>query len=110
MKASREAGAADAGYNLLRLPLTVEPVFREWLLRTQPLKAEKVESLVRQTRNGKFNESDFRKRMIGTGEIADQIRSMFRLFRDKYGFENLPALDASQFKPPILQSGQLRLF
>jgi len=110
MKAAREAGATDAQYILLRLPLTVEPVFREWLLRTQPLKAEKVESLVRQTRNGKLNDSDFRKRMVGTGEIADQIRSLFQLFRHKYGFEHLPALDASKFKPPLSHSGQLRLF
>ncbi len=41
MKSAREAGAQAAGYVLLRLPLTVEPVFLEWLRRTQPLKAEK---------------------------------------------------------------------
>ena len=110
MKAAREAGATDARYNLLRLPLTVEPVFREWLQRTQPLKAEKVENLVRQTRNGKLNESDFKKRMVGTGQIADQIHSLFQLFRLKYDFKNLPALDVNQFKSPLLQSRQLRLF
>ncbi len=110
MKEAKQAGASDARYILLRLPLTVEPVFREWLERTQPLKAEKVENLVRQTRSGKLSDSSWGKRMVGTGEIADQIRSIFHVFRQKYGFGNLPELVSSQFKPPIPQSGQLRLF
>lgn len=110
MKEAREAGASDARYILLRLPLTVEPVFREWLERTQPLKAEKVESLIRQTRSGKLSDSTWGKRMVGAGEISDVIRSMFRVFRKKYGYGDLPKLDASQFKPPVPTTGQLRLF
>ncbi|MCG6156640.1 PA0069 family radical SAM protein [Rubinisphaera margarita] len=110
LKAARDAGAVDARYVLLRLPLTVEPVFREWLERTQPLKAEKVESLVRQTRSGKLNESNWGERMVGSGEIANQIRTMFQVFRQKYGFSNLPELDVTQFVPPQPSSGQLRLF
>jgi len=110
MKEARNAGASDVRYTLLRLPLTVEPVFREWLSRTQPLKAEKVENLVRQTRSGKLSDSTWGQRMVGTGEIADQIRTMFQVFRQKCGFENLPALDLSQFRPPRAAGGQLRLF
>lgn len=110
MKAASEAGASDARYVLLRLPLTVEPVFREWLRRTQPLKAEKVESLVRQTRSGKLSDSTWGKRMVGTGEIAEQIKSMFSVFRQKFGFGELPPLDCSQFRPTVPRSGQLRLF
>jgi DNA repair photolyase len=110
MKAAKEAGASDARYVLLRLPLTVEPVFREWLNRTHPLKAEKVENLVRQTRNGKLSDSTWNTRMVGSGEVADQIRSMFQVFRQKLGFGDLPELDSSQFKPPTPRSGQLRLF
>jgi len=110
MKEARDAGATDVAYTLLRLPLTVEPVFREWLERTQPLKAAKIEGLVRQTRKGKLNDSTWGERMSGAGEIADQIRTMFQVFRKKYGFGRLPPLDASQFRPPRPTSGQLRLF
>lgn len=110
MKAAKEAGASDARYVLLRLPLTVEPVFREWLSRTQPLKAEKVEGLLRQTRQGEMSDSAWGQRMMGTGEIADQIHSMFQVFRKKLGFQNLPEIDATQFHPPAPTSGQLRLF
>jgi DNA repair photolyase len=110
LKAARDAGATDARYVLLRLPLTVEPVFREWLNRVRPLQASKVEGLVRQTRQGKLNDSDFQQRMRGTGELAEQIRSMFSLFRQKFGFRDLPPLDCQQFRPAVPRGGQLRLF
>ncbi|MEX2561562.1 MAG: PA0069 family radical SAM protein, partial [Pirellulales bacterium] len=80
LQAVREAGAGAAGYVLLRLPLTVAPVFREWLARVQPNKCEHVESLIRQTRGGKMNESQWRVRMVGTGQLADQIGSLFKVF------------------------------
>jgi DNA repair photolyase len=110
MKAVKDAGAGDVGYVLLRLPLTVEPVFREWLHRTQPLAADKVEGLIRQTREGRLNRSDWGLRMRGTGPIAEQITAMFRVFRQKYGFTSLPQLDCTQFQPAVPRSGQRRLF
>ncbi len=110
MKAARDAGATDAQYVLLRLPLTVEPVFREWLHRTQPLKSTRVESLVRQTRGGKLNDSSWDQRMVGSGEVAGQIRSMIGMFRAKLGFSDLPGLDVDQFRPPTPGNGQLTLF
>jgi DNA repair photolyase len=110
MSAAKAAGALDARYILLRLPLTVAPVFREWLERTQPLKREKIESHLRQTRGGKLSDSTWGQRMTGTGPIADQIRAMFRLFRARMEFGDLPPLDASRFRPPLPNNGQLRLF
>lgn len=110
LEAAKEAGAKSAGYVFLRLPLTVEPVFREWLHRTQPLKAERVEQRLKQSRRGKMSVSTWGERMKGNGEIAEQIGKMFRLFSQKVGFEGLPELDVSQFRPPALRSGQLRLF
>ena len=110
IQAARGAGACDVGSTLLRLPLTVEPVFLEWLHRTQPLKAERVEGLIRQTRAGKMNQQEFDERMRGTGEVAEQIRQMFRVVRRRQGFPGLPELDCSRFQPATPRSGQLRLF
>ncbi len=108
---ARQAGAASASWILLRLPLTVEPVFREWLERTQPLKAEKVLGLIRQVREGKLSSSTWGRRMSGTGPIAEQIRNLFQMFARKHGLSHgLPPLDTSQFVPPPAPSGQLRLF
>lgn len=110
LKAVKNAGAQDAHYVLLRLPLTVEPVFKEWLNRTQPLKAAKVEGLIRQTREGQLYQSEWGQRMVGTGVIADQIQSLFDLFRQKQNFSPLPPLACDQFRPAIPTGGQLRLF
>jgi DNA repair photolyase len=111
LKAAHEAGAKSAGYVLLRLPLTVEPVFLEWLERTQPLRAERVKQHIRRTRGGKLSDSRWGRRMVGSGQIAEQIKKMFRVFLKKHGLDaGLPPLDVTQFRPPTLPSGQLRLF
>jgi len=110
LQAAREAGADDAGYVLLRLPQSVAPVFQEWLERTQAVRARKVEQLVRQTRNGGLNDSEWGQRMVGSGETASQIRSMFAIFRNKLGFAPLPELDSAQFRPTARRNGQMRLF
>jgi len=110
MQAAQDAGAIDARYILLRLPLTVEPVFREWIERTQPHKAEKVFGRISDTRGGKLNDSTWGQRMSGSGRIAEQIRSMFGVFRRKCGFTDLPPLITDNFKPPRPKNGQLSLF
>ena len=111
LKAASEAGAKTAGYVLLRLPMTVQPVFTEWLQRTQPLKAERILKRIRQTRDGKLNDSTWGERMVGTGELAEQIRNLFRMFQIQYGLdERLPPHDCSHFLPPPGASGQLSMF
>ena len=100
LEAAQAAGARGASYILLRLPLTVEPVFREWLSRTQPLKAQKIEGLIRETRGGSLSSSDWGKRMVGTGQIAEQVGNLFRVFVKKNGLDQtLPPHDFSQFRP-----------
>jgi DNA repair photolyase len=110
LEAVKEAGAQDVGYVLLRLPITVEPVFREWLRRTHPLQAERIEGLIQRTRRGAMSSARFGERMKGHGRIAEQIRAMFQVFRDKLGFGGLPPLDCERFQPPQSPNGQMRLF
>lgn len=100
LKAAREAGANDARYVLLRLPLTVEPVFLEWLTRTQPSKAERIKTRVRQTRSGELYSSNWGERMNGTGLIAEQIGTLFQLFYNKLGFSDLSPLSTTHFRNP----------
>lgn len=111
LRAVAEAGARTAGHVLLRLPLAVAPVFQDWLARTQPERKERIESRIRSTREGKLNQADFVTRMTGTGEIADQIRKMFRLFRKRYKLDGgMPEQDCTQFRPPTPRTGQGWLF
>jgi len=111
LKEAKAAGALSAAYILLRLPLNVEPIFLEWLERTQPLKKERVLSRIRSTRGGDLSDSKFGSRMRGEGEIAKQIQQTFKVFAAKHGLDRkLPPLDASKFLRPLPRSGQMRLF
>ncbi len=111
LEAAKAAGALAANYILLRLPTTVEPVFVEWLRRTQPLKAEKVLGRIKGTRNGNLSSSKWGERMVGQGQTAELIRDLFRIFSQKYGLDaKLPAQNCDDFRPPPPASGQLRLF
>jgi len=111
LKAAKDAGATSAAYVLLRLPLSVEPIFRDWLQRTQPTKRQRIENQIRHTRGGGLNSPEFGGRMRGRGEVAERIADMFRVFSRKLGLDGgLPPTDGSQFRPPQPPSGQLRLF
>jgi len=111
LKAAKEAGAMSASYIMLRLPLTVKPVFQEWLERTQPDRKERVLTRIRQTRDGKLNSAQFGTRIRGTGEIAEQIGNLFQVFARKHGLDKrLPAFDFTRFRPPTTGTGQQWLF
>jgi len=111
LETGAKAGAHNAAYILLRLPLEVKELFKEWLAEYEPLKAKHVMSLVRQYRGGRENDATFGRRMCGTGEIADLIRQRFQIARRKFGLnKSLPPLDESQFKPPKKNTAQLHLF
>jgi DNA repair photolyase len=111
LAAAREAGAQAAAYTMLRLPLTVAPVFLEWLRRVRPALAGRVEGRVRDVRGGRLNDPEFGSRMCGTGEVARQIGALFRVFARRYGLDGgLPPYDCSRFRPPRPRSGQLWLF
>jgi DNA repair photolyase len=111
LAAAREAGARAAGYQMLRLPLTVAPVFLEWLERTQPDRREKIEARIRGMRGGKLNCAEFGERMSGSGPMAEQIARLFLVFARKYGLDGgLPPYDCTRFRRPKPANGQMWLF
>ncbi len=91
LKAVAEAGARAAGYVPIRLPLTVEPVFTEWLERHYPDRVEKILNRIRSLRDGKLNDATFGRRLRGQGIWADQFRELFRVFCNAAGLETLKA-------------------
>ena len=112
LERSREAGARGASYTMLRLPLEIADLFREWLAEHYPDRAERVMERVRETRGGKDYDSTFGQRMRGTGPVADLLARRFRLAVKRLGFPGLPTLDCSGFvppAPPVPERGQLPL-
>ena len=96
-----KAGAGWAGMEILRLPLTVAPIFQDWLERNEPGKKAKVLDRIRAIRGGKLNDPRFGARMRGQGIFAEQIRQMFRVGCRKAGLsEDGPELSVAAFRRP----------
>jgi DNA repair photolyase len=108
LEAAAEAGARFAGFTPVRLPLSVLPVFSEWLEVHRPERREKVLSLIRDLRGGELNDSQFGLRMRGQGPIAEQLRQMFRIYTRKFGLNQQKLLlNADLFSRP---GDQMNLF
>ncbi len=111
LQAASEAGACQAGFQLLRLPGAVLPIFEHWLAERAPDKRGRVLARIRDTREGKLSDPRFGHRMRGKGQYAEQIAATFQLFARRYGLEKkLAPLDTSRFRPPLPPSGQKWLF
>ncbi len=111
LAAAAGAGAREAGYVLLRLPLEVRDLFREWLETNAPDRAERVMSLVRQTRGGKDYEFEFGTRMRGTGPVAWTIGRRFELAASRNNLNRRRLqLRTDLFDPPMSKGAQLALF
>lgn len=103
-------GAREAGYVLLRLPLEVAPVFKEWLLRHYPERYRHVLSLIRSMRGGKDYDAEWGKRMRGTGPYAWQIARRFELATKRLGLNTSRLkLRTDLFVPPKPETEQLSL-
>ena len=106
----KAAGADAAGFVMLRLPIEVSPLFRDWLLRHYPDRYRHVMSLIRSMRGGKDYDAEFGKRMRGTGPYAWQIARRFDLTAKRLGLNVRKApLRTDHFVPPHGEGVQLSL-
>ena len=102
-------GVQSASWIMLRLPLEVTPLFREWLATHFPDRAGKVMSIVRSVREGHDNDPGFFTRMKPQGVWADLFRTRFRLACKRAGIAQVKIdLDCGGFRRPSAD-GQLSL-
>jgi DNA repair photolyase len=105
------AGVRHAGYVLLRLPLEVRDLFREWLIENFPDRYRHVFNLIRDTRGGKDYDSTWGKRMTGSGPVAWMIGRRFEVACERLGFnKSRSATTTEHFRPPRPAAQQLALF
>ncbi|MEZ5755040.1 MAG: PA0069 family radical SAM protein [Paracoccaceae bacterium] len=111
LTAAREAGAVGASWIMLRLPLEVAGLWRDWLAAAEPARAAKVMARLREARGGRDYDAEWGKRMRGEGLFADLIAQRFRKAVARLGLEEaLPPLRCDLFRPPQRPGDQLRLF
>jgi len=82
-------GAQSAGYVALRLPGSVAQVFPERLRAALPLKADRVESRIREMRGGNLNDPRFGNRMTGEGPYWENVQALFGLAARRHGIDTL---------------------
>jgi DNA repair photolyase len=111
LEAAAETGVRHAGYVLLRLPLELKDLFREWLIENFPDRYRHVINLIRETRGGKDYDSTFGKRQTGTGPIAWMIGRRFEVACERLGFNSTSVkMTTEHFRPPRPSAEQLDLF
>ncbi|HWK14881.1 MAG TPA: PA0069 family radical SAM protein [Rhizobiaceae bacterium] len=111
LESAYAAGAREAGYIILRLPLEVSPIFKDWLLQHYPDRYRHVTSLIRSMRGGKDYDAEWGKRMKGTGPYAWQIGRRFELAARRLGLNvTRRRLRTDLFKALNAEGEQLALF
>ena len=111
LSAAAGHGARSAGYVLLRLPLEIKDLFREWLETNAPGRARHVMTLVRQMRGGKDYDAAWNTRMKGTGPYAEIMARRFHMAVRKLGLNRPSApLSVHSFRRPARIGDQLALF
>jgi DNA repair photolyase len=111
LETAAAAGVKEAGYVLLRLPLEVKEVFKEFLQREYPDRAKHVMSVIKSMRGGKEYDAKWGERMRGNGPYAAQIGRRFELATRKLGLnQEKRRLRTDLFAPPPIPGDQLDLF
>src|SRR3954465_2232424 len=110
LDAAVHAGAKEASYVLLRLPLEVRDLFREWLMANYPDRYNHVFKLIRDMRGGKDYDAKWGERMTGSGPIAWMIGRRFEAACERLGRNRRRLkLSTEHFSPTRKRPQQLSL-
>ena len=111
LDAAAHAGVKEASYVLLRLPLEVRDLFREWLMANYPDRYRHIFTLIRDMRGGRDYDSQWGTRMKGTGPMAWMIGRRFEIACEKLGLNKRRSkLTTDHFARPKRSGQQLSLF
>lgn len=84
IETAAKAGARSAGYTIVRLNGAIGPIFKDWLVKNFPDRADKVWNQVCDCHGGDVNDSRFGVRMRGEGKIAESINQLFTIAKKQH--------------------------
>jgi DNA repair photolyase len=107
IRLASEHGAMTAGLTVVRLNGAVAKIFEDWLKKNFPDRFSKVWNQIANLHGGSVSDSQFGRRMVGEGNIADIIYQLYRQSKKKYlEGRKMPAMDLTRFR----RGGNLSLF
>ncbi|GIX12384.1 MAG: radical SAM protein [Paracoccaceae bacterium] len=106
--AAAGAGASFGGHIVLRLPLEVRDLFREWLQAEFPARAGRVMRLVRELHGGRDYDPEWGRRLTGQGTHAALIARRMALALRRHRLDRRqPPLRTDLFRIPPRAGDQL---
>lgn len=84
LKQAGNAGASNAGITIVRLNGAIEHIFKDWLIKNFPDRADKVWNQICDCHGGKVSDSRKGVRMRGEGKIAESIMQLFKLSKERF--------------------------
>lgn len=110
LEAAKEAGALFAGYTIIRLPLEVSTLFKEWLEAKYPARAPKVMRAIREMNGGRDYDPQWSRAREPRTVYARLIAERFAKARRRLKLdEEQPKLRHDLFHRPEEKTAQLRL-
>lgn len=109
LKAAADAGARWAGYTVVRLNGAIGDIFKDWLFKAFPDRADKVWHQICECHGGNVNDSRWGNRIVGDGKFAELIRDQFKLYCRKYGL-NETSMDLNTTAFRRMKNRQMTLF
>jgi len=84
LEACGKAGAWGAGMSIVRLNGAIGEIFKDWLFKSYPDRADKIWNQVCEAHGGNVNDSRFGVRMRGEGKIAESIEQLYKLAKSRF--------------------------
>lgn len=107
LKQAGEAGARNAGYTMVRLNGSIAALFKDWLIKNYPDRADKVWHQIQSVHGGEVNDTQYGRRMTGEGAMANSIQQLFQISKKKYLSQiEMPPYDLTKFR----KNGVMGLF
>ena len=111
LEAAKAAGASFAGYTIVRLPLEVSTLFKEWLEARYPARAGKVMRAIREMNGGRDYDPQWSRSREPKTVHARLISERFLKAARRFGIdEEPPKLRHDLFRRPSEPTPQLSLF
>jgi DNA repair photolyase len=108
LQAASDAGAKWAGYTVVRLNGAIGGIFKDWLYKSFPDRADKVWRQIGDCHEGQVNDSRFGNRMVGDGKFAEIIKTQFKIYCRKFHLNETPVeMNTKDFRRVVTGQGML---